>query len=132
MENQSQRFVVNPDGTVADHQLKLRWTQATVAKNVDVDEAEEVLKGLGEKFGGTWRFASVQEMFSLVDHTHDEPAINTDIFPDTESDWYWTGTPTAWNKPAVWVVHFYLGLVRYGHRGVSGCLRAVSELPAGQ
>ena len=128
----AKRFTVNGDGTVTDHLLRLRWTHATVARSVNADKAEATLGDLGEKFGGPWRVPTVDELMTLPDRSRHSPAIDTEIFPDTENAYYWTGTPTAWNKSAVWVVDFGYGVVNGLRRSLSGCLRAVSELPAGQ
>ncbi len=113
-----QRFTTNEDGTVTDSSTGLIWSKETLARDVPYDEA---VKQLGEG----WRLPTVQELFSLVDHSRDEPAIDVDAFPDTDSDWYWTSTPCAWNDTAVWVVSFYLGNVGGSHRYNGGCVRAV-------
>jgi len=112
------RFIQNEDGTITDNETGLTWTKETLAKDVTYDD---VVKVLGEG----WRLPTIKELFSLVDHTRPAPAIDVEVFPDTESDWYWSSTPTAWNESAVWVVGFYDGLVYSLHRFDYACVRAV-------
>jgi hypothetical protein len=112
------RFTQNEDGTITDNETGLTWSKETLAKDVTYDDA---LKVLGEG----WRLPTIKELFSLADHTRSSPAIDVEVFPDTESDWYWSSTPTAWNDAAVWVVDFNYGCVLSLRRGSSACVRAV-------
>ena len=122
------RFTVNADGTVTDTKLGLIWSQKTIAEDVDHDEAKEAVAAFGEG----WRLPTRQELESLLDLSRYNPAIDTEVFPDTKSDDYWTDTPTAWNTAAVWVVIFGYGAVGDGGRGNLACVRAVRSAPAGQ
>lgn len=112
------RFIDNGDDTVTDSKTGLIWTKATISEGVTYDKA---LAALGEGF----RLPTDEELLSLVDRTRHSPAIDTDAFPDTYDDWYWTSTPCAWNDAAVWVVVFGNGIVSYNHRKHHGCVRAV-------
>ena len=74
-----------------------------------------------------WRMPTVEELFLLADRTRMSPAIDTEFFPDTKNDWYWTSTLHA-TAPAecAWVVHFYYGgLASYNDRDYDGFVRAV-------
>ena len=112
------RFTQNEDGTITDNETGLTWSKETLAKDVTYDDA---LKVLGED----WRLPTIKELFSLVDHTKESPAIDVEVFPDTKSDWYWSSTPAVWNGAAVWVVYFSYGLVGSDLRYNSACVRAV-------
>ena len=115
------RFIDNGDDTVTDLQTSLVWTKSTAAKDVDHKTAEQKIAELGNG----WRLPTSAELFSIADHSKHSPAIDTEAFPDTESDWYWTSTPCAWSDSAVWVVGFGYGGLTYGHRGSYACVRAV-------
>jgi hypothetical protein len=116
------RFIDNGDNTITDTTTGLVWGRKTLAQDVNHASAEKAVTELGEG----WRLPTVTELFGLVDHEKHEPAIDTEFFPDTESDWYWTSTPTAWNDTAVWVVGFGYGFVGNFRRGYgSACVRAV-------
>ncbi len=112
------RFTQNEDGTITDNETGLTWSKEALAKDVTHDEA---IKALDDG----WRLPTIKELFSLVDHTRETPAIDVEAFPDTESNWYWSSTPTAWNDAAVWVAPFSLGLVGSLLRNDLACVRAV-------
>jgi hypothetical protein len=115
------RFIDNQDNTVTDTQTKLTWSKNTLAIDVDHEAAKAKVAELGEG----WRLPTVAELFSLVDHAKHGPAIDTEVFADTENDWYWTDTKCTWNDAAVWVVAFSSGSVDGIHRGNGACVRAV-------
>jgi len=111
---------------------KLEWsTTLCDGKYVNYADAEKAAEALGEG----WRLPTRQELESILDLSRHDPAIDTSIFPDTKSDWYWSSTPTAWNPSAVWIVYFYYGLVNDSLRGYNACVRAVrssQEVPDGE
>ena len=116
------RFINNGDNTVTDTKTGLIWSN-TLAKNVNHATALEKIAALGEG----WRVPTCHELFTLVDHSKKIPAIDTEFFPDTESDCYWTDTQSQWNESAVWVVCFDDGCVDVYdlRRGNNACVRAV-------
>lgn len=126
------RFHDNGDGTVTDTWTGLMWTKATVAKDQTHAQASAAVKQLDVGGYTNWRLPNDHELLSLVDRSRYAPAIDTDAFPDTVNDWYWTCTPCAWGASCAWVVSFYGGLAGYGHRGYNACVRAVRSVPAGQ
>lgn len=68
---------------------QLEWSGTLLdGKCVTLAEAEAAVAALGEG----WRLPTVKELFALVDRGRHNPAIDTEKFPDTKSDWYWTGT----------------------------------------
>lgn len=113
--------------TITTPATTLEWSPTLLdGRRVDYKTAVEAVAALGEG----WRMPTRAELVSLVDDTRLGPAINTDLFPDTKSTWYWTGTPCKWDEEsgeesARWVVVFYGGLV--GNDGVNSgaCVRAV-------
>ena len=115
------RFIDNGDNTITDNNTSLIWSKNTVAKDVNHDAAEKAVETLGEG----WRLPTVQELFTLADHSRESPAIDTTAFPDTENDWYWSSTPTAWNPSAVWIVYFHYGHVSGNYCHLSASVRAV-------
>ncbi len=55
-----------------------------------------------------WRLPNVKELASLADRSrHDpDPAIDTDAFPGTPSDWFWSSSPYAGDAGNAWLVSF--------------------------
>ncbi len=101
---------------------ELEWSHTLLdGETVTHEEALAAIKELGPG----WRMPTRQELESLLDLSRHDPAIDTTKYPDTQSRFYWTCTPCAWNSDAVWVVYFYGGGVDYHHRNSGGCVRAV-------
>ena len=118
--------------------LGLMFTAHTISEDEkDFEDTEADIKALDTAGFKDWRLPERSELEALIDLSRHSPAINTDFFPDTQSDWYWTKTPCAWNDTAgpsgsVWVVSFNDGLVGGLHRSASAFARAVRAAPAGQ
>ena len=128
------RFIDNGDNTVTDTSSGLMWSKATLTED-EVDQAGAEAACTGLELGGhtDWRLPTVEELFALADRSRYNPAINTDAFPDTRSDWYWSSTSCAWSSVRAWVVLFSLGLSDGFHRGYDlAFVRAVRSVPAGQ
>jgi hypothetical protein len=116
------RFIDNGDNTITDTNTGLIWTKNTIAKDVGHEAAEKAVADLD----GSWRLPTIEELRELIDYTKRRPAIDTEAFPDTESDWYWTSTPVAgYEDAARWVVGFDDGDVDGGNRLSGACVRAV-------
>tara|TARA_Y100000114_G_C11726374_1_gene311192 strand:- start:811 stop:1176 length:366 start_codon:yes stop_codon:yes gene_type:complete len=116
-----EQYVKNEDGTVTDTKNNLTWS-ATLGEDLTFSEAESKVAELGDG----WRLPTADELQLIVDRTKCRPAANTDIFPDTKNDWYWTSSKCAWDEAAArWVVNFYHGLVFVGHMYDYACVRAV-------
>ena len=115
-----EQFIKNEDGTVTDTKNNLIWSK-TLAEDVTHSDAEQAVAELGEG----WRLPTVDELQLIVDRTKYRPAANTDIFPDTKNDWYWTSSECAWNSEARWVVYFNVGFVNDYLQNYYACVRAV-------
>ncbi|UHQ21932.1 DUF1566 domain-containing protein [Lysobacter sp. 5GHs7-4] len=133
-EAQPARFVDTGDGTVTDSITGLMWSKATLsAKDVTHAKAEKICTELDLAGYTDWRLPTDHELLSLVDRARYKPAIDTDAFPDTASDWYWASTPLASDPSLAWIVLFSYGSCLCGHRGSDlARVRAVRSVPAGQ
>jgi hypothetical protein len=119
-------WIDNGDGTVTDPRAGLMWQKETLpGGRMTYDEAVKACKALRVAGHKDWRLPTVEELFALADRSRYSPAINTDAFPDTKSDWYWSGTPTAWDPSCAWFVNFHGGIASYNPRSVSAFVRAV-------
>jgi hypothetical protein len=131
---QSPRFVDNGDGTVTDTSNGLMWSKETLTPEcVNHAQAEKVCADCTAGGHTDWRLPTIEELFALADRSRHGPAIDTEAFPDTQSDWYWSSTPLAWSSDYAWIVDFSYGDANYDHRGCDDALaRAVRSVPAGQ
>jgi hypothetical protein len=128
------RFLDNGDGTVTDLRQGLMWSKATIVTECTTHaKAEQACASLDLAGHTDWRLPTVEELFLLADRSRKEPAIDTDVFPDTQSDWYWTSTLSAWSSDCAWVVIFGSGYADFVRRDYNYALaRAVRSVPAGQ
>lgn len=136
-----QRFTVKGSGEekiVFDENLKLEWRQ-TITKNVDWQHAaEECAKEYAGGYG--WRLPSPKELLSIVDGSRYDPAVNTDYFPATTDEWFWTSADFASTEGSdqnkAWFVRFDKGFLSYKSKTESEkmhvrCVRGAA-LPEGE
>jgi hypothetical protein len=78
-------------GEIRDNYTGLTWQQDQ--SNTLIAHADAAAYCPSLTLGGhTWRTPSVQELLTLVDEARAAPAINTEVFPDTE----WETFPRYW------------------------------------
>jgi hypothetical protein len=127
------RFIDNGDGTITDTSTGLMWSKATVCVGeVNHAKAGEICTALALADHHDWRLPTVEELFLLADRSKVSPAIDTEAFPDTKSDWYWSSTVHASGSSYAWVVSFDNGGALIVLRiSDSAFVRAVRSVPAG-
>ncbi len=121
------RFVCNGDGTVTDNLTGLTWVKDPSElgegwgspggpSRMNWQDAIKNCKKLNFAGRKDWRLPTIKELQSLIDYEKRNPAINTEFFPNTQSRWYWSGTPVAGYSYVAWVVYFGGGDVGGGDR----------------
>ncbi len=135
--------VKTEDGTVHDRGNKYSWynenpetnggNAGTPGNGTDTQDFITALNA--ENFGGysDWRLPTLHELASLTDKGRNDPAVNTDYFPRTQSYWYWSSTTYAFslNGEEAICVYFSAGYDNNIEKSNSGIfLRAVrSDMP---
>lgn len=126
-------FIDNSDGTVSDSVTGLMWDKCSwgqsnnttcaggaatthtwaQALGVAVTANAASYKGYGD-----WRLPNVKELESLMKIDASSPAIDTTVFPNTLSGWYWTASTYAYAPvPAnAWNVDFSDGGTNAGNK----------------
>ncbi|SFR49640.1 Protein of unknown function [Pseudidiomarina maritima] len=104
------QFYDNRDGTVLDVRTGLTWSlclygQAYEASNnsctgspTAVTDWSEALNAQDDFNHGDvtdWRLPNIKELATLVEYACFDPAIRTEVFPETPSSPFWTNTPDA-------------------------------------
>lgn len=114
------RFEKLSDGWIRDNLLWLDWGPSS-PEYLNFKKAEQYCKEQGG------RLPTIDELRMIVDYGRFDPAINTEFFGDTKSNWYWTSSPCknpSWTG-CVWCVTFYNGNVGYGHEASTYFVRPV-------
>jgi len=114
---------------VFDRETGLTWPVEFSVERLTFAQAEKYIAELNAKRHcgfDDWRMPTRVELLTLVDDTRHSPAIDSDAFPGTPSEYFWTATPYAADpKTYAWVVGFGGGYSLYDNRGSSGRVRAV-------
>jgi hypothetical protein len=128
------RFTVRPDGTATDNRTGLTWQRcplgtvlddggtpalladdhcvpsASAAQTFSWSAALQAAQALnsGGGFAGftDWRVPNRKELLSIVETRCTGPAINSQVFPDTPVDGFFTSTPSVTAQGTVYTVEF--------------------------
>jgi hypothetical protein len=91
-----------------DRDTGLTWQRAVDHDNYTWQEANAFCSRLNAN-GRTWRLPSLRELLTLVDVTRFEPAIDTSVFPNTPSEFFWSSSPSSTPPGTGWGVNFTRG-----------------------
>ncbi|MFI3195587.1 MAG: DUF1566 domain-containing protein, partial [Methylococcaceae bacterium] len=72
-----------------------------------------------------WRLPNIAELQTIVERDNYYPAINTELFPNTPSDVFWSSSPYVGYASSAWGVYFSSGLVDSSYRGSAFPVRLV-------
>ena len=117
------RYQVHNDGTVIDKVTGLMWMQCSLGQTyadgtcsnaADATEhtwqaALEAAEDYTFATYSDWRLPNIKELSSLAARDRHGPSINSSIFPNTPSDWYWSASPNAGNSSDAWRLYFSYG-----------------------
>ena len=113
----AQRFVVSQDGTeVCDNTTGLNWQKDP--DSITRTQAAALAYCPTVRAGS--RLPEVKELISIVDYTTFNPALPAGhLFPNVQSDLYWSATTSAADPTFAWSVLFSNGFVRPFGKGSS-------------
>ena len=126
-----ERYQVHTDGTVTDTVTGLMWMQCSLgqtyvndtcsdsndAAHYNWQEALEAAEASTFANHADWRLPNIKELSSLAARDRYSPAINSTVFPNTPSDFYWTASPNASDMYFAWRFYFNTGYDNVGNRG---------------
>ena len=100
-------------GTFAEDRTAFptNWTQTLYAGPMTWADALTNCNALNYGGHDDWRLPNIKELSSLVDFEKVNPAIDTDAFPNTQSDGYWSSTSfqNDGKHSNAWSVDFFDG-----------------------
>jgi len=135
-------YTDNANGTITDNATGLMWQKCTAgqsgadcsgdsATSLTMDDGNGVSPAINYcenlSLGGhtDWHLPNRFELESIIDLSKVNPSINTNYFPNTQSDYYWSSTAYEDGAGNAWIVPFYDGYVDYGYMGNSYFVRCV-------
>ena len=110
----TQAFDDHADGTVTHRARQLMWMRCSVGQTLDggscrgsaqrldwaaAQAAAAELNASGRLFFKDWRVPQLGELASITERHCRNPRVNSAVFPNTATDYYWTVTPRAAVKP---------------------------------
>lgn len=116
-----ENYTDNLNGTISDATTGLMWMKCAYGQTFDSNANTCTGEGLtltwqealqtahGYQFADLngWRLPNIKELSTLTEKRCVRPAINTDFFPETPSDDFWTSTPSLTTLDSAWVVAFF-------------------------
>ena len=115
----SSRFkVTGQEGTVFDTMTKLTWKicaegitylNGRCTGNMEFTW-DYAMKNFHDK-GNGWRLPNIDELKSIIEKRCTEPAINLQVFPNTQSSSFWSASACAGDSDYAYNIYFGRGLV---------------------
>ena len=128
--------ILNGGSEVKDNATGLIWQRCSIGQTWNINGCGAEAKKLtwhealkeAHALGNGYRLPNIRELTSIVEVSC-YPTINTTIFPNTVSDFYWSSSPYANGSFYTWGVNFYGGRTG-GNYTVDGYyVRAVRSAP---
>jgi hypothetical protein len=101
------------------------WSSGDAATYCNTQAYMNRVNAVGLCGANDWRMPTVKELESLVNF-YSSPVIDTGYFPNTMSNWYWSGSPSAFLSNSAWNVYFtFGGYSDFDNRGYNVAVRLV-------
>lgn len=132
--NNKQRFVLHPvypNNLVIDRATRLVWPRDGTGAGCNNGASllwEPALEfAINSTFCGytDWRLPNINELVSIINFSRIFPALDADIFINTNPTWYWTSTTYMAITTRAWVVKSIDGLVNPVEKDVAYYVRMV-------
>jgi hypothetical protein len=130
-------YVDNFDGTVTDPTTGLTWMRCAMgqtwtgstctgeARTYTYDQANALTGTVTFAGQSDWRLPNIRELQTIVDRSVYSPSIDSTAFPNTPSEYFWSGSLWVGDSNAVWVVYFHVGFAYYNFRSELDAARLV-------
>ncbi len=106
ISNETLRFIIPGDGTVADNNTGLTWLQNANNGSKNWADALSYCNALNTAGYDDWRLPNTNELNSLIDRSNVSPALPSGHpFIDVQPFYYWSGTTFNGNNLCVWRVN---------------------------
>jgi hypothetical protein len=136
----SSLWLDNNDGTITHIPTGLMWKQCSEGQsensncsgtpsNLLWNEALQLPENLSVSGGfagyNDWRLPNIKELHTLIDFSCSGPSINSYIFPNTSTSFYWSSTVSNIDPISSWSIMFSTGTNHSDSRGLRRLVRLV-------
>lgn len=120
------RYQISDEGFfVKDIKSGLIWRRYVETGKFKYEKALAQAEKEGFITERSWRVPTIEELKTLIEEKHHNPAINAIVFPNTPGEPFWSSSPHPNNTESAWNVNFYDGHVNYDSRTNAFALRLV-------
>ena len=118
------------DSMVTDERNALYWQDnvSSEKSSEDWNDALQYCDTLAINGVTRWRLPTFKELFSIVDYTLNNPAINP-VFSFVREGTYWTSTVFSPTKARAWTIDFRTGKTYYNYTTTNHAVRCVKDIP---
>lgn len=113
------------DEIVFDRRTNLHWQRIDDGVLRTHAQAVEFCAGAAFEQRAGWRLPTVMELQTLIDVRASSPAVDTEIFPGTRAELYWSSTAFAKDDTKVWWVSADSGVANLALRSETMYVRCV-------
>ncbi|CAA6826458.1 MAG: Unknown protein [uncultured Sulfurovum sp.] len=110
---------------VADSSTGLQWQDDAIGSSMTWTSAIMHCENLSLDGHNDWRLPNLNELTSLVNDGRINPSIDTTVFENTASSFYWSSTTYVGYTSSAWRVNFYSGNQGYDSKTNSSYVRCV-------
>ena len=134
------RYTDNLDGTITDTTTGLMWKRCAegqtwtgvtcygIATTYTWDQAQAQATASTYAGYNDWFVPNIRSLQTIVDFTVFNPAIDSDVFPNTPSYSFWSGSPSAiYPSYYKWYMHFGYGSAEDSENWSQLCVRLVRK-----
>ena len=102
----------------------MTWTGSSCTGTANFYNWQQALQQAHGQAG--WRLPNINELSSIVEECRESPVINLQVFPNTPTSYFWSGSPYASHSLYAWDVSFDYGVANGdGLRSGDGRVRLV-------
>ncbi len=117
----SNNFLMEKEHLILDLQNNIVWLRCSVGQiwknntcegtpiKLTMEQVEQAKKKAKEQLEGDWRLPTRKELESIVCSECSKVKINSQFFPNTPYEPFWTGEKNTWYKNFFWSVNFFTG-----------------------
>lgn len=133
----SSRFTPLEEGAVVrDEYMQLEWQRCAIGMDWDGTTCSGTTptnyiwqEAMDTWETATWRLPTIHELVSIVEKCRTNPAINTQVFPNTPMAWFWSSSPYAGLANHAWGISFLSGRGGWRNQHLTSAVRLVRDAP---